>query len=180
MAQHVKCLGDFDVTQLKIDLEKLLETALICDKTNQLSITSITGNDDWDCSTGKIHNLARPERFYSTLNKSLVGTEFERVINAYPNYYRWRVMKLPSNSNYTIHADSNDPDKINLRVHIPIITNRNCYMIFFDDAGEHLYHMEAGKVYEANTTGLHSAINFSTHDRYHLVGVRYENSSNRT
>ena len=179
MYNHVTCLDDIDISQLKLDLQQLLTRALI-GSSNQLSVTSMSGNDDWDCSTGKIHNLQHPERFYAKLNQSLVGTEFEKIVNKYSQYYRWRILKLPSNTNYSIHADSSDPNKRNLRLHIPIITNPQCYMIFFDKDQQHMYHMEEGKVYEADTSGLHSAINFSNTDRYHLVGVRYENSNHRT
>ena len=35
----------------------------------QLSLTSVSGNDDWQCSVGKLHALEYPERYYSTINK---------------------------------------------------------------------------------------------------------------
>jgi hypothetical protein len=178
---HVTCLGNIDISQLQTDLELLLADVLMCGTTNQLSITSVSGDDDWDCSVGKIHRLAHPERFYSKLNKRLKGTAFETVVDAYPQYYRWRLMLLPGNTNYSIHSDSSDPNKLNKRIHIPIVTNPGCYMIFFGtDQTKHLYHMEAGSVYEADTTGMHSAINFGNTNRYHLVGVRYENRNNRS
>ena len=39
------------------------------------------------------------------------------------------------------------------------------------------YNLQPNNVYELNTTGYHTAINFSAEPRWHLVGVKYENSN---
>ena len=149
-------------------------------ETNQISITSVTGNDDWHCSIGKIKDLEYPEKFYSTINKSLKDSYMHELIGKFPTFYRWRVLQLPGRTNYSIHSDQVG-NKINKRIHIPIVTNPEAYLMFFDEVEKpQMFHLEVGKAYEVNTTGLHSAINFSKENRYHLVGVRNENSDNRT
>ena len=175
---YVKQLESFvDHTKLQKDFEHLNDTVLFDPNSGQISITRIDGNNDWNCSVGKIHQLDKPEKFYRVLNRTLQGSEFERIVEAYPQYYRWRLMQLASRSNYSVHSDSNGDNKRNKRIHIPIITNPQCHLMFFDGTNmsePHMYHLEAGKVYEVDTTGLHTALNFSSVNRVHLVGVRYE------
>lgn len=139
----------------------------------QLSLTSVLGNDNWNESTGKIKDLRFPEKAYSEVNKSLKGSYIEELILAFPEYTRWRLLKLASRSNYSIHSDSKD-GKQNIRLHIPVLSDPNAYLMFFDERTEpKMYHLEVGSAYEVNTTGLHSAINFGNADRYHIVGVKY-------
>lgn len=165
-----------DHDKLVNDFKLLNKTVLFDPNTAQISVTSVDGNNDWSCSVGKIHQLNKPERFYSTLNRALAGSEFESVVNAYSQFYRWRLMQLGPRQNYSIHSDSTGNHKQNKRLHIPLITNPGCYMMFIGDdvTRPELHHLEVGKVYEVNTTGLHSALNFGTENRIHLVGVRYE------
>lgn len=151
----------------------------------QVSLTSVGGNDDWDCSVGKIHNLTHPERYYSTINSSLIGTYLESLLKRYPDYYRWRLLRLDSRSCYSIHSDRNAGNKVNVRLHIPVVTNKNAFLCFYNEypvTGEFnnvkYEHLLAGSSYRVNTTGLHTAINHGTEYRYHIVGVKYENSDN--
>jgi hypothetical protein len=139
----------------------------------QMSLTSVLGDDNWNESTGKIKDLRYPEKAYSVVNESLKGSYIEELILAFPDFTRWRLLKLASRTNYSIHHDS-DNGKQNLRIHIPVVTNSDSYLMFFDKRTEpKMYHLEAGSSYRVNTTGLHSAINFGTEDRYHIVGVKY-------
>ena len=170
---------NLDQDQLILDLYKILKIAGF-NESQQISLTSVTGDDDWSCSTGKIKELKYPEKFYSTINKSVENSYIHDVIKLFPDFYRWRILQLPSRTNYSIHSDQVG-NKINTRIHVPILTNPNAYLMFFDSIEKpHMFHLKAGKAYEVNTTGLHSAINFSSEDRYHLVGVKNEDSNNRT
>lgn len=151
---------------------------------SQISVTSISGDDDWFCSVGKIWNLSQPERFYSKLNKSFKGGYVEELLSRYKKYYRWRLMKLEPRHTYSVHADG-DGKQSNIRLHIPIITNHHSYLCFFNervrpgkDIKVRYEQLEAGNSYEVNTTRLHTAVNYGVTDRYHLVGVRYESSDN--
>lgn len=176
--------NDINVVAIQTDLEKLLSQHDLYYQ-NQISITSVMGDDDWTCSIGR-GNLKYKERFYSTLNKSLEGTYIGELVKRYDQFYRWRILKLLPKSTYSVHDDFNGFDD-NLRLHVPIVTNNDSFLCFFTgmpSSGKQINvtyeHLELGKSYEVNTTGLHTAVNYGTEDRYHLVGIRYENSNNRT
>ena len=172
--KHVEYLHDFDqISQLKSELFQLLEKLNL--DIPQIAITSLDGNDDWHSTWGK--KLKYNERFYSTLNKSLQGTIFEEIINQYSNYYRWRLLNVQGNKTYTIHQDGPK----NKRIHIPITTNDQCFLCFYDGIPTHEavnkvshYHLQVGKVYEIDSSGYHTAVNYGDDDRWHLVGVRQD------
>jgi hypothetical protein len=153
---------------------------------DQISLTSTDGKDDWTCSTGRIANLQYPERFYSTINNTLKGTETEKLLNMYPEYYRWRLMKLAPKKTYSVHKDGND-NADNIRMHIPLQTNEACFLCFYVSVPLNKQysrvkheHLALGNSYTVNTTGFHTAVNYGDTNRYHIVGVKYENSNNRT
>lgn len=174
---HVQQLeSKINHSKLIDDFKALNENVLFDPITGQISVTSIEGDNDWTCSVGKIHMLKKPERFYCVLNKMLAGSEFEKVVKAYPEFYRWRLMQLGPRQIYSIHSDSNGNGKRNKRLHIPLVSNPNCYMMFIDDdiTKPTMYHLDVGKVYEVDTTNRHTALNCGIHNRVHLVGVRYE------
>lgn len=114
------------------------------------------------------------------VNESLKGTYFEEIILHFSEYTRWRLLKLASRTNYSIHTDSTK-NKENPRIHIPILTNPDAYLMFFDSETRNaertqpdMFHLEVGKTYLLNAMNLHSAINFGNTDRYHIVGAKYE------
>jgi len=118
------------------------------------------------------------------INKSLRGTSVEDFISNYSEYYRWRLMTLEPKTTYSIHSDGLPGNK-NLRLHLPLQTNSQSFLCFYDrpvHSGSqlvHHYNLLVNNVYEVNTTGLHTAVNYGNNTRYHLVGVRYESSINR-
>lgn len=76
--------------------------------------------------------------------------------------YRTRVMNLKSKTCYTYHKD------ISKRIHIPIETNKNCFIII----NKEVKHYPAdGNYYVVDTTQYHTALNASMLDRIHIVGV---------
>jgi len=182
---HAKLIDtDIDHSLLESEIHQLIDQHQLHDQ-NQISLTSITGNNDWLCSIGKLAKLPYPERYYGTLNSALSGTYIEQCISRYSIYYRWRLLKLTPGSTYSIHKDIRANGDLNIRLHIPVVTNPRAYLMFFDSLPEwsensaSFYHLEAGNTYEVNTSGMHTAVNFSTsHTRYHIVGVKYENSNN--
>lgn len=176
---------NIDHEKLSHEVKHLIQSHNL-EKYSQISLTSIGGNDDWFCSVGKIKDINHPERYYSTINHSVVGTYIHDLILKYSSFYRWRLMKLTPKTTYTIHPDG-DQNHNNFRLHIPVITNPDCFLCFFNqkpesgkDINVRYEHLSVGKSYEVNTTNLHTAVNYSFADRYHIVGVRYENSDNRT
>lgn len=71
---------------------------------------------------------------------------------------------LMPDSGYPLHYDL-EP----LRLHIPIITNNNAYMIH----DQEVFHMQYGNLYHLITTNVHTAWNFGCLPRLHLVFSTY-------
>jgi len=84
------------------------------------------------------------------------------------NMFRTRVMILKPKTCLSLHAD---PRK---RIHIPIDTNENCFIMI----DQYAHHLPAdGSAYLVDTTKLHTAINASLgSNRTHIVGVMPEMS----
>jgi hypothetical protein len=116
------------------------------------------GTDIWLESTGKNYHH---EKFYSELNPLYKGTIFEEIINKY-KLIRTRFLWVSPNTCYSMHQDSSP------RIHIPIVTNRECYFVFKKGI---IQHMPAGAVYWTDTRHFHTFMNCSTEYRLHLVGA---------
>lgn len=84
------------------------------------------------------------------------------------NMFRTRVMILKPKTCLSLHAD---PRK---RIHIPIDTHENCFIMI----DQYAHHLPAdGSAYLVDTTKLHTAINASLgSNRTHIVGVMPEMS----
>jgi len=116
------------------------------------------GEDMWLSATGKSYSS---EKTYSELNPLYKGTVFEEIINKY-KLIRTRFMWVSPFTCYSMHKD------ISPRIHIPIITNQNCYFIFKQNI---VQHMPTGSVYWTDTRHFHTFMNCSTEYRLHLVGA---------
>ena len=145
----------------------------------QISLTSATGEDEWTCCNGRLTDLKFPEKYYAKVNKSLVGTYIGDLIEKYDKYYRWRLLRLAPMTTYSVHRDSLNR-KTNLRLHIPVITNNDALMTFQSNKPQdgattivNNYHLKAGNAYVTDTSSWHSAVNYGSEPRYHIVGVRY-------
>ncbi len=114
--------------------------------------------DPWNSAVGKSRGK---ELAYTNLNPFFAGTVFEQLINQY-QLKRTRLMWLNPMGCYSMHRDSTP------RIHIPLITNSECYFVFKRGI---VQHMPAGSVYRVDTTLFHSFMNCSDHARLHLVGV---------
>ena len=114
--------------------------------------------DPWTSSVGKSRGN---ELAYTNLNTFFAGTVFEQLINQY-QLTRTRLMWLNPMSCYSMHRDSTP------RIHIPLITNPECYFVFKQGI---IHHMPVGAVYRVDTTQFHSFMNCSNHTRLHLIGV---------
>ncbi len=145
----------------------------------QISLTSLAGENNWINSTGKRHLLKYPERYFNKINEYLKGSYIEQCIARYPEFYRWRIMKVIPRGTFGIHEDSL-PHRQNIKMHIPVVTNNQAFITFYDllpkdDTTVTVYHanLKVGHSYEVNTTGLHTEINYGMEERYHLVGIKY-------
>lgn len=107
------------------------------------------------------------ERKYLTLNKLYQNSYLEEFLNNSPvKICRLRWMILHPKSCYTLHKDETR------RIHIPLKTNSQCYLIFQGDGN--FYHLNLGEAYVLDTTKPHTAMNGGEELRIHLVGCIYE------
>jgi hypothetical protein len=115
----------------------------------------------WAGGTGK---LSGTEHQYKNLNPLLQGTIFEDIINEY-KLVRTRFMWVNGMSCYSIHRDFSP------RIHVPIITNPECYFVIKQGSEGLIEHLPAGKVYWTDTRKRHTFMNCSLEPRLHLIGV---------
>jgi hypothetical protein len=150
-----------------IDIEPILNSFLELDKdiiwTNytqgkQTGLQYKIGEDPWTSAVGK---SSGKELEYTELNPFFNGTAFETIIEKY-NLKRTRLMWVNKKSCYSIHADETP------RVHIPLITNPECYFLFKPGL---IVHLNINSVWWVNTKLQHTFLNCSDLPRLHLVGV---------
>ena len=130
---------------------------------------------------------AEPEKF-TVCNEYFCDTEVANLVNRYPEYYRWRILCIRPKVTYSIHHDGWRDGYRNVRLHIPIVTNPDSYLVFYDRpmekaqgdvpyAGQQTikyYQPKPGFVYEADTTDYHTAVNYhGTDERIHIVAERF-------
>jgi hypothetical protein len=113
--------------------------------------------ESWQNAVGRNKGM---ELTYDQLNPFFKDTIFEKLINRY-KMYRTRLMWISKMSCYSIHTDSTP------RIHVPIITNPQCFFVFREGIVQHL---SAGSVYRVNTTKPHTFMNCSDTPRLHLIG----------
>lgn len=114
--------------------------------------------DPWSSAVGK--NKGQ-EIDYNNLNPFFKDTVFEEVINKY-RLLRTRLMWVGPYACYSMHRDQTP------RIHIPLITNSECYFVFKLGFAQH---MPVGAIYWVNTTKQHTFMNCSSNPRLHLIGV---------
>lgn len=150
-----------------IDIQPVLTSFLELDKDitwtkyNQGKQTGLqykVNEDPWTSAVGKSKGT---ELEYTELNPFFKGTVFESIIKQY-NLKRTRLMWVNPKSCYSIHTDDTP------RIHIPLITNPECYFLFKPGL---MYHLPVETVWWVNTKLLHTFLNCSDEPRLHLVGV---------
>jgi hypothetical protein len=126
----------------------------------QTGLQYTAGNDPWTDAVGRL----KPEYNWATesmLNPYFKGTIFEELIQKY-KITRTRFMWLKPSCCYSMHKDDT------ARIHIPIVTNEQCYFVFRDKG---CFNLSTGNVYLVDTTQTHSAMNCSNEWRLHLLGA---------
>lgn len=78
---------------------------------------------------------------------------------------RGEVVNLIPNRSLTPHIDIYWFHQESRRIHIPIITNDQCFLTFEDRP----YHLAVGSIYEMNNRILHSAVNNGLTNRVHVI-----------
>jgi hypothetical protein len=157
----IKILDDFDVKEL-LEFYKKVEDDILWTEYNNGKQTGLqyrTGSNQWTDAVGP-WKQGETKWKDGLINSFFIGTPFEEVISKY-NLYRTRLMWAKPFACYSMHQDYSP------RVHIPLITNPDCYFVFKETG---LTHLPVGKVYWTDTTKFHTAMNCSKEWRLHLVG----------
>jgi hypothetical protein len=115
-------------------------------------------SDPWTSAIGK---SLGGELEYTELNPFFKDTIFETIIKKY-DLKRTRLMWVNPKSCYSLHMDETP------RIHIPLITNPECYFLFNPGM---LFHLGINSVWWLNTKLRHTFLNCSEEPRLHLVGV---------
>jgi len=122
---------DIDSGRLARELYHLLDQYPELKSQTQISVTGSHEDDSFDCGNGRIVDLPTEENNYSTVLKAFHGTYIEECVKRYSDYYRWRLLCVTGRKCYSIHSDSIH-NLTNLRLHIPIVTNSECFMTFYE------------------------------------------------
>ena len=177
----------FDISQLKRDLEKILEkndfNTLGIKNFGAIPLNEIPGDKDstkghnvrgtyWTLpdESGKEAMRDKPidESKYTQLISNFHNTYFEQVYNILTKNFklgRVRILLKEPRSTLSWHRD---PEP---RLHIPIVTNPGCKMVIEDVAK----HMPAdGSVTITNNTKYHNFFNGGEQERIHLVACVLE------
>lgn len=157
---------------LKFDIEKLIsdfrnhEDQLINKGSSfRFPIQGLSDREEtYDNLVGHFFDKEYAESDVNSVLDIFSNTETENSVNTVSKYAktcRARYLTMISTQAYRMHIDSG------WRLHIPIITNENCY---FFHKGEMPYYMEAdGSCYIVSVDHMHTAMNLSEERRTHIV-----------
>jgi hypothetical protein len=123
--------------------------------------TGLQYKDEEDPWTSAVGRSRGEELEFNKLNPFFKDTIFETLINKY-NLKRTRLMWVNARSCYSFHCDPSP------RIHIPLITNPECYFLF--DPGV-MFHLGLNSIWWVDTTQKHTFLNCSNKPRLHLVGI---------
>ena len=176
------------ITPIDINYDKWLQLRIQCEQfvnknqlhSNQFCFTNTDDNNDPSQGCGSLvwkHNLNNEEQTkvkrdiiyqeedFTKFNSEYVGTPVHDIYLWMTERYRigrFRLMLVKPKVCYTWHRD------LNQRLHVPVSTHENAYMMFKDLKAKHMPH---GSAYLTDTTEHHTAMNLGERNRIHLVGV---------
>jgi hypothetical protein len=157
----IKTVDSIDIAPI-LEAYHLIESDIIWSgydhKGKQAGLQHLADEDPWTSAVGRSRGR---ELEYTHLNPYFAGTCFEEIINRY-KFKRTRLMWVGPYACYSMHRDTTP------RVHIPLITNAECYFVFKDGP---IQHLEAGTVHWTDTRFRHTFMNCSDVPRLHLVGA---------
>lgn len=163
---HVKVLEEIDTRKAILnEVDSILSKLKITwNEVDQIALQGHKPNlnplQHWNKSVGNPDKMEYPETYYKY---PLWDTP---LINKYMDKYglvRTRIMKSNPKTCLSWHVD------MSKRIHIPLFTSNKCFMIINDV----LYRMPPDKIYLADTTQPHTAVNASWEPRAHIVGCLY-------
>ena len=155
----------FDIEKLKKDFQNIESKLINKGSSFRFPIQGVANrNESYDSLVGHFYGKEFSERDVNTILDIFNGTETEKSIikiNEHTNTCRARYLTMTPTAAYRMHVDSG------WRLHIPIITNDNC---FFFHKDEMPYYMEAdGSCYIVSVDHMHTALNLSEENRTHIV-----------
>jgi hypothetical protein len=102
-------------------------------------------------SSGSLLDLpVQLETSYKHIPSILKGSFLEKIILEH-NAFRTRIMIMDPRKCYSVHRD------LTKRIHIPIVTNSQCWMIWPRD--NFCFQLSKGEIYLTDTTKWHTFIN---------------------
>ena len=158
----IKTIGPIDSAKILSaynEIESGIQWTESGHKGRQTGLQYSEGNDPWTDAVGKHRGIV--ENNYNLLNPYYKNTVFEELIIEY-KLYRTRLMWVGPFAAYSMHQDSSH------RLHIPMVTNLDCYFVFKKGIVQHL---PLNSVYLVDTRYHHTFMNASADSRLHLVGV---------
>jgi hypothetical protein len=158
MIKKIKKINHFKIISEYFKIDNKIKWTDYSHKGSQAGLQYRIDEDPWASAVGKSNGN---ELDFNLLNPFFKNSIFESIIEEY-NLLRTRLMWSNSFSCYSMHEDTTP------RIHIPLISNTNCYFLFKDSPPQHL---EPGYVYWVDTTKSHTFINCSERNRLHLIGV---------
>jgi len=158
MIRIIKKVNTAEILSEYLKIENDLEWTNDGHKGKQCGLQYKRNENPWSSAVGK---NKEKEIYYINLNSFFKDTIFESIITEY-NIKRARLMWSGPYSCYSMHTDSSP------RIHIPLITNKDCYFLFKDSPPQH---MGLGYSYWVDTTKHHTFINCSDSPRLHFIGV---------
>lgn len=117
---------------------------------------------DYENSGPEYRKVFLKETEFDIVCDMFKGTYIEQITETLSEKYdavRGRFMLLNWKTCLTYHND------FTMRIHIPIVTNENCFMVIDDN----VYRLPYGGTYLVNTKKKHTALNASKILRTHLV-----------
>ena len=156
----IKHIGNIDVGPILnsfFELDKDIKWSMNI-QGKQTGLQYRPGEDPWNSAVGK---STGGETQYTDLNPFFKNTIFENIINEY-DLKRTRLMWVFPKSCYSLHQDETP------RIHIPLITNPECYFLFNPGL---LRHLDINSIWWVNTKLKHTFLNCSEEPRLHLVGI---------
>lgn len=157
----IRIIEPIDVTPILASyflLESSIQWTNYGHKGKQVGLQYKDNEDPWSSAVGKSQG---DELTYTDLNPFFKNTIFEELIIKY-NFKRTRLMWVGPYACYSMHKDATP------RVHIPLITNQDCYFVFKN--GE-MKNFLKDAVWWVDTTKTHTFMNCSEYPRLHLVGA---------
>lgn len=158
----ISAIGTVDLLALLAEYNRIEKNVVWYEagSKKQAGLQYLAGEDPWLSATGRARKDISETEF-NLLNLEFKDTMFEEMINKY-HLLRARLMWVGPYSTYSMHRDTTP------RIHVPLITNPDCYLVFQKGIVKHL---SPGIVYWVDTREKHTFINCSEYPRLHLIGV---------